>query len=68
MNRPHIVQILPMYHPDGEDVLNKHAEVKKFTEYNESEICSYLQNNKVDGIILGPRQGLHLPFWTAAIT
>lgn len=52
MNRPHIVQILPMYHADGENLLNKHAEVKKFTEYNESEICSYLQHNKVDGIIL----------------
>ncbi|MBT2661669.1 hydroxyacid dehydrogenase [Bacillus sp. ISL-45] len=52
MRKPHIVQILPMYHPDGEDILNKRAEVKKFTEFKETEICDYLLNNKVDGIIL----------------
>ncbi|WP_423408343.1 NAD(P)-dependent oxidoreductase [Heyndrickxia sp. MSNUG] len=52
MTKPHIVQILPMYHPDGEDILNKHAEVKMFTEFKETEVCDYLQNNKVDGIIL----------------
>lgn len=52
MNRPHIVQILPMYHADGENLLNKHADVKKFTEFNEQEICDYLQIHHVDGIIL----------------
>lgn len=52
MIKPHIVQLLPMYHPDGEEILKEHAEVKLFTEFNESEICDYLRNNKVDGIIL----------------
>ncbi|TYS89972.1 D-isomer specific 2-hydroxyacid dehydrogenase family protein [Rossellomorea aquimaris] len=52
MDKPHIVQILPMYHPDGEERLNKYAEVKKFTEFNEAEICDYLQHHHVDGIIL----------------
>ncbi|RBP94409.1 D-3-phosphoglycerate dehydrogenase [Cytobacillus firmus] len=52
MNRPHIVQILPMYHADGENLLNKHADVKKFTEYDEQEICNYLKIHHVDGIIL----------------
>lgn len=52
MNKLHIVQILPMYHPNGEDVLNQLAGVKKFTEFDELEIVNYLQNNKVDGIIL----------------
>jgi D-3-phosphoglycerate dehydrogenase / 2-oxoglutarate reductase len=52
MNKPHIIQILPMYHPDGEDLLNKYAEVKKFTGFNEAEICDYLEQHQVDGIIL----------------
>jgi D-3-phosphoglycerate dehydrogenase / 2-oxoglutarate reductase len=52
MNKPHIVQILPMYHPDGEDLLNNYAEVKKFTGFNEGEICDYLEQHHVDGIIL----------------
>jgi D-3-phosphoglycerate dehydrogenase / 2-oxoglutarate reductase len=52
MNKPHIVQILPMYHPDGEDLLNKYAQVKKFTGFNEGEICDYLEQHHVDGIIL----------------
>ncbi|WP_436373857.1 hydroxyacid dehydrogenase [Cytobacillus sp. BC1816] len=52
MNRPHIVQILPMYHADGENLLNKHADVKKLTEYDEQEICNYLKIHHVDGIIL----------------
>ncbi|WP_026581981.1 NAD(P)-dependent oxidoreductase [Bacillus sp. J33] len=52
MSKPHIVQILPMYHPDGEDLLNKHAKVKKFAEFTEPEICDYLQHHRVDGIIL----------------
>jgi D-3-phosphoglycerate dehydrogenase / 2-oxoglutarate reductase len=52
MNKPHVVQILPMYHHDGEELLNKHAEVKKFTSFHEAEICDYLQHHHVDGIIL----------------
>jgi D-3-phosphoglycerate dehydrogenase / 2-oxoglutarate reductase len=52
MNKLHIVQILPMYHPDGENVLNEQAYVKIFHQFNELYIIDYLQNNKVDGIIL----------------
>lgn len=52
MGKPHIVQILSMYHSDGEEVLKKHADVKVFHEFKEQEICNYLLQNKVDGIIL----------------
>ncbi|MFA1821486.1 hydroxyacid dehydrogenase [Virgibacillus oceani] len=48
----HIVQILSMYHKDGEDVLQKNAKVTKFNEFDEQEIIAFLNNNKVDGIIL----------------
>ncbi|MFD1927965.1 NAD(P)-dependent oxidoreductase [Sporosarcina siberiensis] len=47
-----IVQILPMYHPVGEETLNSLANVKKFDTFNEEEIITYLKNNDVDGIIL----------------
>lgn len=48
----HIVQILPMYHPLGEEKLREFADVKVFHTFNEQEIISYLQQNMVDGIIL----------------
>lgn len=48
----HIVQILPMYHPDGEKRLRELADVKQFNVFNEQEIIRYLQQNSVDGIIL----------------
>ncbi|MDW0109725.1 NAD(P)-dependent oxidoreductase [Sporosarcina aquimarina] len=48
----HIVQILPMYHPDGEEKLRELADVKQFNEFDEQEIIGYLKQNKVDGIIL----------------
>lgn len=48
----HIIQILPMYHPDGEEKLKELAEVKQFNEFDEQEIIKYLQQNAVDGIIL----------------
>ncbi|MFJ8064019.1 hydroxyacid dehydrogenase [Psychrobacillus sp. NPDC096426] len=48
----HIVQILPMYHPIGEEKLKEFADVKVFHVFNEQEIISYLQQNVVDGIIL----------------
>ncbi|PAV31059.1 hypothetical protein CIL05_03890 [Virgibacillus profundi] len=41
-----------MYHPDGEEVLNGHANVTKFDTFEEQEIIDFLTNNKVDGIIL----------------
>lgn len=52
MGKMKILQILPMYHPDGEKLLNQLAEVKKFDEFNEQEIIEFLDNNIVDGIIL----------------
>lgn len=48
----HILQILPMYHKDGEHVLSKNAKVTKFDTFDEEEIISFLKNNKVDGITL----------------
>lgn len=48
----HILQILPMYHPSGEKVLQKKAKVTKFTEFNEQEIIAFLKNNQVDGMVL----------------
>jgi D-3-phosphoglycerate dehydrogenase len=52
MKRPHVLQIFPMNHPDGEKVLNELAKVKKLARYDESEIVDYLQSHQVDGIIL----------------
>lgn len=48
----HIVQILPMYHPIGEEKLKEFAHVKVFHTFNEQEIIAYLQQHVVDGIIL----------------
>ncbi|REB07104.1 hydroxyacid dehydrogenase [Sporosarcina sp. BI001-red] len=48
----HVIQILPMYHPDGEEKLRELADVKQFDEFDEIEIIKYLQQNTVDGIIL----------------
>lgn len=52
MGRLKILQILPMYHPDGEKVLNQLADVTKFDEFNEQQIIEFLDKNNVDGIIL----------------
>jgi D-3-phosphoglycerate dehydrogenase / 2-oxoglutarate reductase len=52
MEKLRILQILPMYHPDGEFILNEHADVVKFINFNEQEIINYLSTNRVDGIIL----------------
>ena len=52
MGKLKILQILPMYHPKGEKVLNQLADVKKFDEFNEQQIIEFLDNNSVDGIIL----------------
>lgn len=48
----HIVQILPMYHPDGDRRLQQLANVKVFKEYEEQAIITYLKENVVDGIVL----------------
>ncbi|GAB3807904.1 hydroxyacid dehydrogenase [Virgibacillus kimchii] len=52
MESIHILQILPMYHEDGEKVLSKGAKVTKFDTFDEQEIIHFLQNNNVDGITL----------------
>lgn len=52
MEKLKIVQILSMYHPDGEKVLNQLADVKKFDEFDEQQIIDFLNKNTVDGIIL----------------
>ncbi|GIO24142.1 hydroxyacid dehydrogenase [Oceanobacillus sp. J11TS1] len=52
MKALHILQILPMYHKDGEAVLEKNAKVIKFDDFEEEKVIAFLQNNKVDGIIL----------------
>jgi D-3-phosphoglycerate dehydrogenase len=41
-----------MYHKDGEEVLETKANVTKFDTFDEQEIIDFLNNNKVDGIIL----------------
>jgi D-3-phosphoglycerate dehydrogenase / 2-oxoglutarate reductase len=41
-----------MYHPDGEKLLNRLANVIKFDDFNEKEIIHFLKNHPVEGIIL----------------
>ncbi|WP_145542930.1 hydroxyacid dehydrogenase [Virgibacillus sp. SK37] len=41
-----------MYHPDGEKLLNRLANVTKFADFNEKEIIHFLKNHSVEGIIL----------------
>src|SRR5699024_1810586 len=48
----HILQLLPMYHPKGEAILNESAKVTKFEEFNEEQVISFLESNDVDGIML----------------
>lgn len=48
----HILQILPMYHKDGEAVLQSSSNVTRFDEFDEQEIITFLQSTHVDGIIL----------------
>ncbi|MGJ9459700.1 NAD(P)-dependent oxidoreductase [Oceanobacillus sp. CF4.6] len=52
MNELHVLQILPMYHPDGEEVLNGLVRVTKFDQFDEQEMITFLKETKVDGIIL----------------
>ncbi|KPH78248.1 NAD(P)-dependent oxidoreductase [Oceanobacillus caeni] len=41
-----------MYHPDGETLLNRLANVTKFDNFNEEEIIRFLNNHPAEGIIL----------------
>src|SRR5699024_11414309 len=45
-------QLLSMYHPKGEEVLEKHAQVTKFDTFDEDKIIAFLNENKIDGIML----------------
>lgn len=52
MRNVHILQLLSMYHPKGEEVLEKHAQVTKFDTFDEDKIIAFLNENKIDGIML----------------
>ncbi|RNF40211.1 NAD(P)-dependent oxidoreductase [Planococcus salinus] len=52
MGKPKVLQLLPMYHPDGEAILNNLAEVTKFQNFDEQQVVEFLADNSVDGIIL----------------
>ncbi|MFD1414953.1 NAD(P)-dependent oxidoreductase [Oceanobacillus jeddahense] len=52
MESIHILQILSMYHEDGEKVLKRNAKITKLETFNEQEIIDFLKSNKVDGITL----------------
>ncbi|QQK78433.1 hydroxyacid dehydrogenase [Salicibibacter cibarius] len=41
-----------MYHENGEQVLRENARITKFDTFDEYEIITFLNNNKVDGITL----------------
>src|SRR5699024_7996090 len=41
-----------MYHPKGEEVLEKHAQVTKFDTFDEDKIIAFLNENMIDGIML----------------
>jgi D-3-phosphoglycerate dehydrogenase len=45
-----ILQILPMYHPEGERVLRNHAEVVQINSYERDEVIAQL--DQVEGIVL----------------
>ena len=48
--KPRILQILPMYHHDGELYLQDHADVIKTDDYSVENLCQLAK--KVDGIVL----------------
>ncbi|ALC90706.1 2-hydroxyacid dehydrogenase [Bacillus sp. FJAT-18017] len=50
MSKPRVLQILSMYHPDGERVLNEGAEVIRTDQYDIPRLCEAVKN--VDGIVL----------------
>ncbi len=50
MTKPKILQILSMYHEEGEKVLNEGAEVIRTNNYNPASICQLV--SEVDGIVL----------------
>ncbi|MGG0657009.1 hydroxyacid dehydrogenase [Rummeliibacillus pycnus] len=50
MSRPRVLQILSMYHPEGEKILRKGAEVIQTDEYDIAHLCEYVKD--VEGIVL----------------
>ena len=50
MNRPKVLQILPMYHEEGEKILRQGAEVIQTNEYGIPHICDRVKD--VEGIVL----------------
>ncbi|WP_379968315.1 hydroxyacid dehydrogenase [Ectobacillus sp. sgz5001026] len=50
MNKPRILQILPMYHEEGETILRKGASVIQTNEYDILHLCKLADD--VDGIVL----------------
>jgi len=49
-SKPTILQVLPMYHHDGEQYLQKYANVIKTDNYSVDHLCQLAK--KVDGIVL----------------
>ena len=50
MGQPKILQILPMYHPEGEKILRQGAEVIQTNRYDIPHLCEMVKD--VEGIIL----------------
>lgn len=50
LNKPRILQILPMYHEEGEMILRKGASVIQTNEYDILHLCKFAGD--VDGIVL----------------
>ncbi|OCA81635.1 hydroxyacid dehydrogenase [Bacillus sp. FJAT-27225] len=50
MSKPRVLQILSMYHPDGERVLKAGAEVIRTDQYDIPHLCNAVKN--VDAIVL----------------
>lgn len=50
MSKPRVLQILSMYHPDGEKILQEGAEVIRTDRYDIPHLCQLVQD--VEGIVL----------------
>lgn len=48
--KPKILQILPMYHSAGEDILNREADVRRTDQLDTSHLCTMVQ--EVEGVVL----------------
>lgn len=50
MEKPRILQILSMYHPNGEKILQQNAEVIRTDQYDIAHLCKLVKN--VQGVVL----------------